>query len=418
LTHAGPDRGPRRRLARTFRALAEPNFRRYYLAQGVSLMGTWLQFMGQIWLVVEVLAPGSGLLLGLTAALQSAPMVLALWGGAVADTWDKRRLLLATQTVSGLLALVLGIAVLTGWVTLALVWVCAVALGAVNAADAPARQAFASELVADADRTSAIGLNNAAFIGTRAVGVALTPLAVSLWGLSAPFLLNAASFAIAVAAVARLDRAALRTPDRVSRGHARVRDGLSAVRRDAGLLAPLVVLALVAVFVLNFNVTLPLLAVETLGGGLGLASTLLAVSSAASVVSSLYVAGLREVGDRHLRLAGLILAAALCAVAAAPSAWLACLLMIPVGAGTSAITTTTNTLLQQRSDPGMRGRIMSLFGLVMQGSALIGGPVVGAASDAGAWGAAGGLAIGAAAALLGVCLNAYLLRSRTPAARA
>src|SRR5436309_2857445 len=109
------------RLYRTFRALRVPNFRRFFMAQTISVLGTWLQFMGQIWLVIEVLAPGNGTVLGVTAAFQSFPVIVTLWGGALADRYDKRVVLLITQSLSGLLALTDTLRLLAPLVTLSLV---------------------------------------------------------------------------------------------------------------------------------------------------------------------------------------------------------------------------------------------------------------------------------------------------------
>lgn len=387
-----------------------PNFRRWFIAQTVSQIGTWLQFMGQIWLVVNVLAPGNGFILGVTAALQSAPIVLTLWGGAIADHVDKRSLLIVTQTLSGVLAMVLGVATLTGHISLPIVWACALMLGVVNAADGPPRQAFVSEMVGDEDRPSAIALNSASFQATRAVGVALVPPVVALGGLAAPFLLNAVSFGAVVFALATMDRRQLLAPRRTQRGRPKVGEAVAALRADRGLLAPLVTLALVAVFALNFAVTLPLLATDVIHGGLNLVGAMYTLSSLGAVASSLLVAGSRRPDDRQQWVAALLLAALMVGLGLSRSAWLAAAAMFPIGGCIAATTATTNTLLQQRSDPAQRGRIMAFYGLVLQGASLVGGPVIGSLSDRRALGAAGGLYIGAAMALLGVFLSAYLAR--------
>jgi MFS family permease len=407
---AQPEEPEPGRLRRTFHAMRVPNFRRWFVAQTASQIGTWLQFMGQIWLVVNVLAPGNGFILGVTAALQSAPIVLTLWGGAIADHLDKRRLLIVTQTLSGVLALVLGVATLTGHVSLPVVWTCAVLLGLVNAADGPPRQAFVSELVGDEDRASAIALNSASFQATRAVGVALVPAVVALGGLAAPFVLNAASFGAVVFALATMDRSRLLTPARSSRTRPRVGEAVAAVRGNRLLLSPLVALAMVAVFALNFAVTLPLLATDVLHGGLNLVGAMYTLSSIGAVASSLLVAGSRRPDDRQQWSAALLLAAFMVGLGLVRSVWLAAALMFPIGACIAATTATTNTLLQQRSDPTQRGRIMAFYGLIMQGASLVGGPVIGSLSDRRALGASGGLYVGAAAALLGVLLSVYLAR--------
>ncbi|MEV4443264.1 MFS transporter [Streptomyces sp. NPDC049577] len=391
---------PGGRLARTVRVLRVPNFRRYYVAQTVSLIGTWAQFTGQIWLVMKVLAPGNGTLLGVTAAFQSAPLILTLWGGSLADGRDKRRLLIVTQSLSGLLSLVLGLATLTGHVSLALVWVCAAGLGLVNAADAPARQAIIPELVGEPDVPNAIALNSASYQATRAVGVALAPVSVAWWGLSAPFLINAISFGCVVVALATLNVSRLRRVARPAKSRPRVREGLLAIRSTPGLLVPIVVLTLVAVFALNFNVTLPLLASDTIGGGLGLVSLLYTVSSAGAVLASLAIAASSAPGDRLVIASTLTLTAGMTALALSRTPWLACVVMLPLGASIAATTATINTLLQQRADPAMRGRVMAVYGLIMQGSSLIGGPLAGAVSATGTGGAPTGLYMGAGATTL------------------
>jgi MFS family permease len=407
-----PPPPPLGRRGRTFYALEIPNYRRYLLAQTISLIGTWLQYTGQIWLVVKVLAPGNGFVLGVTTAVQSAPILLTLLGGASADRRDKRHVLMVTQSLSGLIALTLGLATLTKVVDLPIVWVCALALGLVNSFDAPARQALVSELVDDAHRPSAIALNSTSYQGMRAVGVGLTPL-MALWlGLSAPFLFNAVSFIVVLIALTRMDTDAMFKVERKRKERPKVREGLSLIRTDPQLLAPIFLLSMVAVFALNFDVTLPLLATDTLHSGLTLVSTLLTVSSIGAVASSLFIAGARHATFRAQCVYSGILAVTMCALALSPKPWLAAIFMFPLGASIAATTATTNTLLQQRSPPEMRGRIMSVYGLAMQGSSLIGGLVVGALADPRVWGAPGGLYIGAGAIAAGLGAGVFILRGR------
>ncbi|HEV2634033.1 MAG TPA: MFS transporter [Actinocrinis sp.] len=189
---------------------------------------------------------------------------------ASADGRDKRHVLMVTQSLSGAIALILGLATLTHVVDLPVVWVRAFALGLVNSADAPARQALVSELVDDAHRPSAIALNSTSYQGMRAVGVALTPL-MALWlGLWAPFLFNAVSFIVVLIALTRMDTDAMFTVERGHKERPRVREGLSLLRTDPQLFAP-----------------------DTLHRGLPLVSTLLTVSSIGAVAASLFIAGAR-----------------------------------------------------------------------------------------------------------------------------
>lgn len=407
-TGAQPSRS---RLRRTFYALEVPNYRRYLVAQTTSLFGTWLQFTGQIWLVVEVLAPGDGFMLGVTSAVQSAPILLTLWGGAIADHYnDKRRVLFVTQSLSALIAVTLGVTTLTHVVTLPVVWVCAATLGLVNAADAPARQAMVAEMVDEDHRQSAIALTSMSYQGMRAVGVAAAPVLVIVCGLSAPFLVNAASFLVVLVALKRIDVSALHDVPAKPIALPTVREGLSVLRGNAGLLAPVIALAFLAVFALNFDVTLPLLATQSLHHGLGLTSMLLVISSIGAVLSSLVIAGTRKPSDGSQWLYASVLAVCMCLLALAPNAAVAAVVMFPLGGSIAATTATTNTLLQQRSAPGARGRIMSVYGLVMQGSSLIGGLVIGTVADPSVLGARGGLIVGAAGIVVGLAWSVALLR--------
>ena len=179
-----------------FRALRVRNFRRYASANLVSLTGTWMQRIGQDWLVLQ-LSHNSGTALGLITALQFGPvLVLGMAGGVVADRYDKRRILQFTQALMGALALALGLLVATDLIALWQVFVLAGALGAVAAIDAPVRQAFVSEMVGPDLLSNAVGLNSTIFNGARLVGPALAGLLIgAASGNTAPaFFINAASF--------------------------------------------------------------------------------------------------------------------------------------------------------------------------------------------------------------------------------
>jgi MFS family permease len=319
---------------------------------------------------------------------------------------------MVTQTLSGLLALALGPATLTGHVSLPLVWCCAAGLGLVNSADAPARQALVPELVEEADVANAIALNSASYQAMRAVGVALAPLMVTWWGLSAPFLANAVSFVCVLVALASLDPSRIRRVVRPGKGRPKVREGLAAIRANRGLLAPVLALTLVAVFALNFSVTLPFLATASIKDGLGVVSALYTVSSIGAVIAAPAIAGAHHPRDRWVVGATLAPAAAMTALAFCRSVWIACAVMVPLGAAIVATTATINTLLQQRCEPSVRGRVMGVYGLIMQGSSLIGGPLIGWVADPRRWGAPGGLFIGAVATLLGAAVVATLAPGR------
>ena len=185
----------------TFAALRTPNYRRYFTGQAISMVGTWMQSVGQSWLVLEL--THSGTALGLVAAAQFLPvLLLAPYGGLLADRANKRHLLMGTQTVLGLLALTLGLLVVTGAVQLWMVVVLAVLFGLINAVDNPARQSFALEMVGRGRLRNAISLNSVLVNVAAALGPAVAGVLIATVGTGLCFLVNAASFAAVLLALA------------------------------------------------------------------------------------------------------------------------------------------------------------------------------------------------------------------------
>src|SRR5919112_6082968 len=211
-----------------FRSLRVRNFRIYASANLVSHTGTWMQRIGQDWLVLQ-LSDDSGIALGLITALQFGPsLFLSMYGGVLADRYDKRRVLLVTQALMGVLALVLGLLVATGVVALWHVFALAGGLGAVAAVDAPVRQAFVSEMVGSALLANAVSLNSTIFNGARLVGPAAAGLLIgAASGDTAPaFLVNAASFAFTIGALLCMRPGELHSSTPVERARGQLREGL------------------------------------------------------------------------------------------------------------------------------------------------------------------------------------------------
>ena len=178
---------------RTFSSLKVRNYRLYFIGQTISLCGTWMQSIGQALLVLKL--TGSGTALGLVIGLQCAPvLLLASYGGVLADRFSKRRLLVVTQTTTGVLALVLGVLVATGSVRLWMVYILALGLGTVNAIDNPTRQTFIHELVGRSQLSNAITLNSLIVNLSRVVGPAIAGVIVAQFGLAPCFIVNGLSF--------------------------------------------------------------------------------------------------------------------------------------------------------------------------------------------------------------------------------
>ena len=360
-----------------FRALRTRNYRLFASGQIVTNVGTWMQRVAQDWLVLEL--TGSGIALGLVTALQFLPTALfGLWGGVLADRYDKRRLLLVARTAMGVQALLLGLLVVTGHVQLWHVYALAALLGTTAAVETPARQSFVVEMVGPEDLPNALGLNAAMFNSARIVGPALAGLGINLVGTGWVFLLTAACSVSVIVGLLRIRTGELERVPIAGRSRGQLRAGLAYVRRRADLVVPLVLVFVVGTFGMNFQLTLPLMVREVFGrgaGSFGLLSTSLAVGSLAGAL-------LATVRTRRPRMRFLLAAALTFGVLEAvtglmPTYW-ALAVMLPL-TGTAALTfmTACNTAVQMGVAAQMRGRVMALYLLCFFGGTPVGAPVIG-----------------------------------------
>ena len=372
---------PRAYGAAAFRSLHVRNYRLFAGGQVVSLVGTWMQRVGQDWLVLQL--TGSGTALGVVTGLQFLPtLLLSLWGGLLADRFDKRRLLVVAQSVMGVQALVLGLLVVTGSVQVWHVYVLALVLGTASALDIPTRQAFVSELVGPEHVANAVGLNSATFNSARVVGPAVAGGLIAALGGDADatgpvFLVNAVSYAAVLAGLLALRPAELHRGRRVARGRGQLREGLRYVRARRDLLVVVALVAVVGTVGLNFQLTLALVASDVFGRGAaeyGLLSTALA---GGSLLGALLAAGRERPRQRTLVGAALAFGLLEALVGLAPSYTVFALLLVPTGVAVLTFTTTANSLMQLGSDASVRGRVMALYILVFLGGTPVGAPVIG-----------------------------------------
>ena len=304
-------------MRRTFASLQVPNYRRYFAGQVVSLSGNWMQTVAEMWLVVQL--TGSGVAVGLTAALQFLPiMVFGAFGGLLADRLAKRRLLFVTQSLMVLPALALWGLTASGSVEIWMVYALVFARGAINAVDNPARQSFAIEMVG-ADRVvNAVALNSVIIHTARIVGPAAAGAVIALVGVATCFLINAFSFAAMLVALRAMDPRALNTPEPAKRAAGQVRSALRYVRRTPNLLIPLGMMALIGTLSFNFQVLLPLLASLTWGGTASLYTALAVAMGIGSVAGALATGARGRTGPRLLVSAAAAFGAAELLVAVAP----------------------------------------------------------------------------------------------------
>lgn len=382
---------------RSLSSLSVPNYRRFFCGQVVSVSGNWMQNVAEVWLVLKL--THAGWVVGLVAAFQFLPFLLGgAWGGVLADRMDKRRVLMVTQTLMALPALVLFSLAVAGVVEAWMVCLLVLVRGTVNAVDNPARQALVMEIVGPDRVVNAVSLNSVLVHTARIFGPAAAGGIIALFGVAPCFAVNALSFGAMLVALARMDASELRPATPVAREPGQIREAVAYVRRTPALLIPIVSMALVGTFSFNFQVLLPLVATFTWHGTAAtyaLLTTTMAVGSVAGALAS----GARGRADGAL----LVRASALFGVltllaAAAPVLPLQLLVLLPLGAASVTFAAGVNSALQLAVEPEMRGRVMALYAVVFLGSTPIGAPIVGWL--AGAAGPRAGLALGGVAALV------------------
>jgi MFS family permease len=359
-----------------FSSLSTRNYRLFATGQVISNTGSWMQRVAQDWLVLD-LTHGSGTALGITTGLQFLPMLFSMWGGMIADRYSKRRILMATQSVMGGLALILGILALTGAVRIWQVYALAFALGLATVVDNPTRQAFAVEMVGRKDLPNAIGLNSAVFNLARIAGPAMAGLVISAVGTPVAFLVNAASFGAVLISLKLMRKSELIPAKRVPRGKGQLREGLGYVTARPTLWMPMVLVFFVATFGMNFQVTNALMSREEFGtgaGSFGLASTVFAVGA---LGGALLAARRGRPNITLLLVTALAFSVLEMVTAVMPTFWSFLILLAPTGLAVLTFSTTANSTTQLGTSAEMRGRVMGIYMLVFLGGAPLGAPLAG-----------------------------------------
>src|SRR3954469_10565861 len=380
-----------------FRSLRVRNFRLYASANLLSNTGTWMQRIGQDWLVLQ-LSRDSGVALGLITALQFRPtLLLSMYGGVLGDRYDKRRLLLVTQGLMGVLALVLGLLVATGGIALWHVFVLAGLLGAVSAIDAPVRQAFVSGMVGPELLANAVSLNSTIFTGARLVGPAVAGLVIGAsGGNTAPaFFVNAGSFAFTICALVLMRGSELRRSAPVARAKGQLREGLRYTAAHPDLVLAMLLALLIGTFGFNYQVTIALMAREKFGLGaqdFGLLSTAFAIGSlTGALLSTRRSARPRQ---RFLVISAIVFGLLTVVSGFMPTYATFAALLVPAGASALIFSVAANSFVQLGADPQMRGRVMALYFMCFMGGTPVGAPLIGWVSEH--LGAPWGLIIGGA----------------------
>jgi len=368
---------------RGLRALDHADFRLFFGAQLISLVGSWMQTVAQSWLVLQL--ADSAFKLGLIGTLQMAPVLLfSIVSGVVADRLPKRRLLVATQAALGLQALALGGLVSAGHVRYWHIAVLAVLMGFANVLDMPARQSYVLDLVGKADLVNAVALNSAAFNAARIVGPAVAGLLIARFGVVPAFLINSVGFVLVIVALLALDAEGRPGPRGAGTMVAEIAAGIGYALRTAQMRLILGLLFAVSLCVFNFTVYVPLLAKNVLGVGAEGFGFLMAALGVGAVAGALTVASFRNPPLSGMFLAAFVACAGLTAMSVVRHVPVAVALLFVIGFSGLVLVASCNTALQLIAPDALRGRVMSLYSLIWGGVFPIGSFMVGSISEV--WG--------------------------------
>ncbi len=398
--------GLRAAAGRQFSSLGEYNFRVFFFGQVVSLIGVWMQAVGLAWLTLELTS--SEVAVGLVTTLQFLPMMLfALVGGVVADNLPKRTTLIVVQTTAMVQAGALGVLAASGRAELWHVYVLAFVAGLLSAIERPTRQSFFVEMAGRDNLANAVGLHSSILNGSRTLGPALAGVTIAWLGVSATFFFNAVSYLAVLIGYALIRPSELHGTSGAAQREgggvfAQIGEGLRYAARTPAPAFIFILIGFIGTFGYNFNVVIPLLARFVLNTGPAQFGLLTSALGLGSLVSALALAGAGPRSHGFLLVAAAVFSLFFTLLAVSQWYWLTGVALMLVGMAGVALMTGANTTLQLEAPEHMRGRVISIYILLMAGSTPIGGFLTGLMSNA--WGVRAALGVEAAACGLGVLI--------------
>ncbi|MEY3575038.1 MAG: hypothetical protein RLZZ88_181 [Actinomycetota bacterium] len=362
-----------------FRSLNFFNARLYFAGLLLSTIGSWVQLTATSYLVYRLTGRASDL--GYNVAFQFLPMlVLGTWAGSFADRFDRRKIMLVTQILLAVQALVLGVLDLTNNISLPVVWGLSLFLGIVGAIDNPARRGLITELVPIAQLSNAMSMNTTVMTGSRIFGAALAAVLIGPLGTGWLFVINGLSYAFMIYGIVGLRQAEMVPAVKRPAGGQPVRDVFRFVRSNRRLSSMFFVYVVVSTFAFNYSVVFPKLA-DVNWGSEDAFGWLMTVTGVGSIFGALVTARFTRVSLRWLVISVAVLGASNMVMAFVPNLWWAYLLCLPLGFGGAAMIASGNAISQQESPPDMRGRLLALTAVAFLGSTPIGGPITGLIAD-------------------------------------
>lgn len=370
-------------LLRTFRSLRVRNFRLFFIGQLISSIGLWMQQIAELWLIAEL--TGSAAAVGFITVTHFGPiLVFGLWGGVIADRADKRRIMIVTQPLLGIIAIALAVAAGTGEVTPGLLYGFSFMTGLVLALDNPTRRAFVREMVDRDDVPNAVSLVSMLMTSARIIGPALSGILLATAGATWVFAINGVSYAAVLVALLMMRTDDLFRVPPVPKGKGQLAEGLRYSWATPQVRLPVVMLVWIGTLSFNFSVLLVLIAEQVLDAGPEGFGTLISLSAFGSLTGALFTATRIRITSRFLVFAAIGFGCAEI-IASIPST-LAVMapLLLPVGLFGVSFLAGAQGATQAAAEPQMQGRVMALFAVVFLGSTPIGGMTAGLASEA--WG--------------------------------
>jgi MFS family permease len=362
--------------SQSFSSLRVPNFRLFSISNILAMSGTWMQRIAQDWLVLTL--SHSVTAVGITVAMQFTPMlVFGLYGGLIVDRYSKRMLLMLTQGTAGVLAALLAVLALTHTIEVWHVWAIAFVVGLVTVVDNPTRQVFVNELVGPRNLRNAISINSSVFQLGGLIGPAIAGILLTAVGAGWAFAINAATCVVTVLTLAALKKSKLVRSTPIPRQKGQLQQGLAYVVRKPTILWPIVMVAILAVFALTTPVILAAYANDTFkvgAAGYGLFNTLIAAGALTGGLLSTRRTGVRL---RTVVFMGGLWGLLQALGAVMPDEIAFGFTLVALGVANLLFITAANSLVQMSSNIGIRGRVMSIYVLVLLGGQAIGGPLMG-----------------------------------------
>lgn len=366
------------KLPRQLTAFRHRNYRLFFGGQVISLTGTWLQQVAQGWLVLQL--TNSALLLGVVGSISALPVLaFSLFAGVAADRYNKRNLIVATQTSAMVLALVM--AALIRWDIVTIYHIAAIGflLGTVNAFDAPTRQSFVIEMVGREDLTNAIALNSAMFNSARIIGPAVAGIVIAAVGIAGAYFLNGISF-IAVIIGLLLMRVNYVAPTVNTSVSQHLKEGLRFIKGNRLVTALLTLTAFVSIFSMSYAVLMPIFARDILKVGAKGLGYLMASTGTGALIGAITLSSLGDfrAKGRLLLTGNLVFCVMLVLFSFSRLMPVSMALLVGAGWGMMTNMALTNTLIQTAVPDQLRGRVMSVYTLMFLGMAPLGSLQAGA----------------------------------------